>query len=339
MDKEQGGKTGEIEITVVSIVVPCHNEEDTIGRCLKAIFESKLPDNVTTEVIVVNDRSTDGSVEIIKGFPVKLVDKRHQRARNPIAETLNLGIERARGRYIAIIEADVEVEREWLVKLLPHFDEENLGIASGYIMVLPDKSWINKLFYLMRLRTFMLARDRNETTDREVFPKMGFCIYRSNVFESVSLFDESIRAMDIMFDLKVRVHGYSHICDMSAIAYDLRGYTFGKFVQNSVKGGLAMYQTGGSVLYMHEQLLFRYIFLSPHYCLTLFKYGRSLVSLLFPVHALIRYFGTIVGYMSAVLRKEPKCPEYLRKKRKENEIRWMRNSFKREIRRLLEVNE
>ena len=246
---------------------------------------------------------------------------------------MNLGIGHAKGRYIAIIEADIEVGREWLVKLLPHFKEKNLGIVSGYITVLPDKSWINKLFHLMRLRTFMLAKDRNETIDREVFPKMGFCIYRSDVFENVNLFDESIRAMDIMFDLKARVHGYSHICDMSAIAYDLRGYTFSKLVQNSMKEGLAMYQTGGSVLYMHEQLLFRYIVLSSHYCLTLFKYGRSLVSMLFPVYALIKYFGTTIGYIGAVLRKEPKCPEYLREKRKENEIRWMLNSFKREIRR------
>lgn len=329
---------GEFEITIISIIVPCHNEKTTIGKCLRAIFDSKLPNNVTIEVIVVNDRSTDGSVEVIKGFPVKLIEKKHKRAKNPIAETMNLGIGEANGRYIAIIEADIEVEKEWLVKLLPYFKEKKLGIVSGYIMVLPDESWINKLFCLMSLRTLMLARNRNKIINREIFPKMGFCIYRRDLFENVSLFDESIRAMDIIFDLNARAHGYNHICDMSVIAYDLRGYTFTKLIQTSLKEGVAMYQTGGSVLYMHEQLLFRYLFLSPYYCLTLFKGERSLTSLLFPFYALIKYFGMVIGYIDAALKKEPKCLEYLRKKRKENEIRWMLNSFKREIRRYMHLS-
>lgn len=40
-------------MVLVSVVVPCHNEEDTIGRCLSSIFNAELLDGVTGEVVVV----------------------------------------------------------------------------------------------------------------------------------------------------------------------------------------------------------------------------------------------------------------------------------------------
>lgn len=280
---------------------------------------------------MIDDRSTDKSVEIIKKFSVKLITKRKRKAKNPVAETINLGIRHAGGRYIALIEGDIRVEKACLVKLLSNFKEKGLGIVSGYIMVLPTKSWINKLFYLLRRRVLLNTRKGNKTVNREIFPRMGFLIFRSDVFESVGLFDETISATDLMLYLKAQAHGYNYLCDLSAIAYDIRGYTLRKLIQTFLKQGIAMYQTGGSLLYMHEQLLFRYIILAPHYCLTLFRYGKSLISLLFPVYSLMRYVGTIVGYLGAFLKKEPKCPEYLRKKRKESEIRWMLNSFRKKF--------
>jgi len=287
------------------------------------------------EVIVVNDRSTDRSVEIIKGFPVRLINKLSSSARNPYSETVNKGIKHARGDYVAIIDADIEVESDWLVRLLSHFRNEDVGTVSGFILVPLGGSWVNTLYYLMARRTYSRLLKRNGVTTEDIFPRSGFYIFPREVFEKVGFFDESIYATDIMFDLELRVHGYRQICDLSTLAHDIRGYTTTKLVKTSMRNGVAMYQTGGSVLYMHEQLLFRYVVLSPHYCLTLFRYGRSLVSLLFPVYALMKYFSTVIGYLSAVLSKEQKCPEYLRQKRKENEIKWMLNSFRKEIRKII----
>ncbi len=318
----------------MSTVVPCHNEEDTIGRCLNAIFGAKHPEGVSTEVIVVNDRSVDRSAEIAKRFPIKLVNKTWSNANNLVSETVNLGIENATGDYVAIVEADIEVPADWLIRLLPHFENNRVGKVSGYVVAMPNKTWFNKLYYLMHTRTISRAREGLRTANMEVFPVAGFSIFRRSVFENLGLFDETIFAVDIMFDLRMRGHGYTEVCDLSVVARDMRQYTATKFVQTYVRWGRAMYQTGGSLLRMHEELIFRYVVLSPHYCLTLFRYGRSLVALLFPLYALIRYFATVIGYLKAVLSKERKCPDYLRKKRKEHEIRFMLDSFRKEIRKI-----
>ncbi len=284
---------------------------------------------------MVNDRSEDRSVKIIREFPVRRLDKRYSRSRNPYAETINVGIKHARGDYIAIVDADIEVEREWLGKLLPHFRDEDLATVSGFIIASSGNSWVSRLYHIMHRRTLFRARDTGQTATEEIFPKSGFYIFRRSVFESVGLFDESIFATDIMLDLEILAHGYKQLCDMSAIAHDIRGYTTRKLIQTGIREGTAMYQTGGSLLYMHEQLVFKYIVLSPHYLVTLFRSGRSLTSLLFPVYALIKYLSTVAGYLNAVLREEQRCEQYLRRKRRENEIRWMLSSFKREIRRIM----
>lgn len=284
---------------------------------------------------MVNDRSKDKSLNIIKKFPVRLIDKRQSEAKNPYAETINWGIKQANGDYIALIEADIQVEKEWLVKLFPYFKNENVGTVSGFVVVSPRKSWVNRLYYLMKRRTVLRALEERQVDDQERYPITAFSISRRFVLENAGLFNETIRGTDIVLDLKIRAQGYKQICVMSALAYDIRKYTSRRLVNDCIRKGLAMYQTGGSLLYLHEQLLFRYIFLSPHYCASLFQAGRSLVAFLFPIYALIRYFCTIIGYLRATLRKEERCPHDLRKKREENEVRLMLNSFKREIRKLI----
>ena len=321
-----------LSIIKVSVVVPCHNEEDTIERCLNSLYATEIPSGVAMEVIVVNDRSTDRSLEIIKKFPVKLINK-YKSETNPYAETLNLGIKYGTGDFMAIVDADIEVEKKWLVKLLPHFKNEKLGTASGFIVASPHKSWINTLYYLIQRRKF-LRQLKGKGIEEEIFPVSGFYIFRRDVFENVGFFDGSAGwATDIIFNLKIRLHGYSQIADNSAIAHDLRVYTSRKFVQTCIRRGTGIYQTGGSLLYLHQELLFRYVFLAPYYCISLYKVGKSLISLLFPVYALTRYFGSITGYAMAALKKEEKCPPYLRQERRENEIKWMLNSFRRGIRR------
>lgn len=274
-------------------------------------------------------------MDIIKSFPVKLVNKRQSKAKNPAAETVNLGIKHANGDYIALIEADIQVGREWLVKLFPYFKNESIGTVSGYVIVSPSGSWINRLHYLMKRRIFFAAQKRREVASQEIYPITGFSIFRRFVLENAGLFNETVRGTDIALDLKIRAQGYKQMCVMSAVALDIRRYTSTRLVKDCIRKGTAVYNTGGSLLYLHQQLVLRYIFLSPYYCVTLFRAGRSLVAPLFPLYALIRYFCTIIGYLKATLKKEERCPDNLRKKRKETEIRWMLISFKREIRRII----
>lgn len=84
----------------ISVVVPCFNAE----RYVVAAVRSVLAQGGTVEVIVVDDGSTDGSAQALRqsGLPITVIKQANQ----GVAVARNAGIEHARGRWVAFIDAD-----------------------------------------------------------------------------------------------------------------------------------------------------------------------------------------------------------------------------------------
>lgn len=86
----------------VSAIVPCFNEEKTIVKLITALLKQQN----LTEVVVVNDGSTDNSLKILKSFKtqIKLIDlKKNYGKGRALAE----GIKQARGEIVMFIDADI----------------------------------------------------------------------------------------------------------------------------------------------------------------------------------------------------------------------------------------
>ena len=99
----------------VSVLIPIYNEEKYLEECLSSVVHQSLDD---IEIICVNDGSTDGSLAIIQGFAandnrIKVVDKQN----SGYGHSVNIGIEMARGTYIAIVESDDFVNCNMLEEL------------------------------------------------------------------------------------------------------------------------------------------------------------------------------------------------------------------------------
>jgi len=92
----------------ISVVIPNYNMAATIGKCLEAVFSS---DYKNFEVVVVDDRSEDNSVEIIKKYPCKLICLER---RSGTSKARNTGARNSSGEYIFFIDADCLLERETL---------------------------------------------------------------------------------------------------------------------------------------------------------------------------------------------------------------------------------
>ena len=88
----------------VSIIVPTYNVENYLRECMDSIVGQTLKD---IEIICINDGSTDGSLEILKNYAAKdpriiIVDKKNE----GYGVGMNIGLERASGEYIGIVEPD-----------------------------------------------------------------------------------------------------------------------------------------------------------------------------------------------------------------------------------------
>lgn len=87
-----------------SIIIPMFNTEKYIGECLDSIMMQNFSDY---EVIVVDDGSTDGSCEIVSRYiKGKLNINLLKQKNSGVSAARNLGIEKARGKYIIFVDSD-----------------------------------------------------------------------------------------------------------------------------------------------------------------------------------------------------------------------------------------
>ena len=93
-----------------SIIVPVYNVEKYIKKCLDSILNQSFKDY---EVIVVNDGTKDNSIELIKDYPVKIVNQKNQ----GLSVARNTGVKHATGEYIIFIDSDDWIEKDLLKKL------------------------------------------------------------------------------------------------------------------------------------------------------------------------------------------------------------------------------
>ena len=117
---------------IISIIIRTKNEEKWIGRCLDAVFSQKVEAEI--EVILVDNNSTDHTVEVARRYPV---NKFIYINKFLPGKALNDGVRASTGDYIVCISAHCIPEKEdWLQALLFNF-KNNFKIAGVYGRQLP----------------------------------------------------------------------------------------------------------------------------------------------------------------------------------------------------------
>ena len=115
-----------IFVMKASVVIPALNEEEFIGDCLRSLRAQTVP---PAEIIVVDNGSTDKTVEIAR----KYVDKVIILPDVGIATLRQAGAEAASNPIIVSTDADTTFPIFWLEKLLRHFSDPNIVAVGGPI--------------------------------------------------------------------------------------------------------------------------------------------------------------------------------------------------------------
>ncbi|MEK9196099.1 MAG: glycosyltransferase, partial [Patescibacteria group bacterium] len=122
----------------VSIVIPCYNYADYVGEAIEsALAQTQAP----LEIIVINDGSTDHSLDVIKEYKdkVTIIDNENM----GVIKTKNLGIEKARGEWIIFLDADDKLDPTYIEKTLRLARANNKDIVYTDMMYFGAK---NKVF-------------------------------------------------------------------------------------------------------------------------------------------------------------------------------------------------
>ncbi|OOM76327.1 UDP-Glc:alpha-D-GlcNAc-diphosphoundecaprenol beta-1,3-glucosyltransferase WfgD [Clostridium puniceum] len=132
---------------LVSVIVPSYNYEKYIIECLQSIANQ---DYRNIELIIVDDFSKDNSRNLIKEFIKQYSENKRfiqikyiENIQNEGAHyTINKGIQQAKGKYIAVINADDLYESNRFSAIIPKMKEKDVNIAFSSVEVIDGKSII-----------------------------------------------------------------------------------------------------------------------------------------------------------------------------------------------------
>ncbi|MBI2600887.1 glycosyltransferase family 2 protein [Candidatus Daviesbacteria bacterium] len=210
----------------VSIVIPNWNGAEKLQKHLPAVLKSARHSTVA-EIIVVDDKSTDQSVEIIKrDFPdVKLVQKDKNTG---FSSNVNLGVKSSSGDFIVLLNSDVSPEENFLDEALPHFKDQKVfavGCNSG-------GGWSRAEF-----RNGFFWHSQVDSVDKEeshqtLWVSGGSGIFRKSIWEELqgldNLFDPFYEE-DLDLGYRATKRGYINIWEpKSRVEHYHQGVTSGK---------------------------------------------------------------------------------------------------------------
>jgi len=109
----------------VTAAIPCYNGARYVGHAIESLLNQSRP---ADEILVIDDGSTDGGADIIRRYPVKLV----QHVRNEgLAAARNTAIAAATGDILAFVDVDAFADVDCLKVLLGGYDDARVGGVGG----------------------------------------------------------------------------------------------------------------------------------------------------------------------------------------------------------------
>lgn len=109
----------------VSVIMPAYNAEKTIGRAIRSVIMQTMK---SFELIIINDGSIDDTLKIVEEFEDSRIKLINQKNGGPLA-AIRKGVNNAKGKYIAFIDADDEFHEDFLKITYNEAELKNADIA------------------------------------------------------------------------------------------------------------------------------------------------------------------------------------------------------------------
>lgn len=153
----------------ISVLIPVYNGERTIKKCIDSVLNQSFSD---VEIIVVNDESTDGTLDILNGYKnIRVYNKK----KTTVGDTRNYLISKCKTDYYFFLDADDYLEEDCLSLLYNEMIDNNCDLVMG----LTDEKFFNK---------FILLEDKYEYLFNNEIPYFVTCwnkLYKSKIFKNI----------------------------------------------------------------------------------------------------------------------------------------------------------
>lgn len=217
---------------MVSVVIPNYNGKHFLEECLNSL---KVQTYKKFEIIVVDNASSDGSVEFIKTFDpsVRLIELNTNTGFSP---AVNVGIKEAKGDYIFLLNNDTVSEPNVIEKLVGFIesDDKIFSVNSKMIQfnnrtLIDDAGDEYNLFGWAYKRGYNQRKNRHNKYTRVFSCCGGASLYRKSVFDEIGYFDEAFFAYleDVDVGYRANCYGYKNYYCPEAVVYHIISGTTG----------------------------------------------------------------------------------------------------------------
>jgi len=114
----------------ISVIVPCYNSRGTISKALRSLENQTFKD---FETIVVDDASTDGSIDLIRKFKVKAIALKENKG---VSFCRNRGVEASSGKLLFFMDSDCWAESDWVERAVEGLSQPGVDVIAGKIRIL-----------------------------------------------------------------------------------------------------------------------------------------------------------------------------------------------------------
>ncbi len=200
------------DLPLISVIVPCCNEVETISATLQAIVDNHWPE---LEIIVIDGNSQDGTQAIVLDFisrqahsqlRIRLID--NPARSTPIA--LNLGIQAAQGEYIQRVDARQILDPNYLTVCYQKLQANPKLACVGGQAIHEYRSQTGQQIALAMMSPFGVGLGNWRTLQKEQeVDSITAPLYRRAIFEQVGHFDQAlVRNQDDEFHFRLSQAGY-----------------------------------------------------------------------------------------------------------------------------------
>ena len=189
-----------------TVIIPLYNKENFVRDAIKSILNQTFTD---FELLIINDCSTDKSVEIASAFVSKKVQIIHQEKNSGLAATRNTGIKKATSNYVTFLDADDVWKPHFLEKtynLIQNFPEARI-FATNY-----EEIWdkiVKKPHNDLELPEGKFSGYINffKTNTKQGLYNHGSVCLHKEVYEKVGFYNEEINfSEDLDFNIRANYH-------------------------------------------------------------------------------------------------------------------------------------
>ncbi len=210
----------------ISVLIPCHNEEKSIKKCVQSCLDQTRKPN---QILVVNDGSTDSSLAILNSFGKKIETLNIYPATGNKSHAQEAGLAKISGDVFVATDGDTVLDPDFVRQIELEFQDPKISAVGGYVRSVRH-NWLTACrAFEYTISQYVHKRAQNYLDFLYVIPGASGA-FRTDLFKKYIRFDHDTVTEDLDFSYKLHTGGFKINYNRKAVVYTQDPYILHDYI-------------------------------------------------------------------------------------------------------------